>query len=1045
MISISSGCLKDKAGENTGGDITEIVFGESNISISLFNYSCPPFMVRLLLGFLLTISSCILIAQNSAKRWYFGSGAALNFNSGVPVLQSGCAITTSMGCASISDAAGATLFYTDGVNVFNQMNMVMANGSGLSGANAFQSSLIIRKPFSGNLYYVFTVGDLGSGNGLYYSVVDMSLAAGMGSVTSKNVLLQADCRDKLTAARHCNGDDVWIVSAANSSSIACVACAVSATGVAVPVITPTATNIQPVIGLGQMKISPNSRKLGIVSYAAPSSTCGIDVRIFNFDNSTGLVQSAGMANVMYYTYSGSSANCANAVYGCEFSQDSRYLYTSFLNQVNRIDLCALPVISSGLLPNQENNSVYVTTSKRSMQLASDGRIYVAKNGKTSLGAINTPTSVFSASYSSMAVSLNSYTCQWGLPNFPGYLFEQKPPPVFSYSLASGNCLTAFFNPDPICTGTGYSVTAYQWDFGEPSSGAANTSFLSNPTHFYSAPGSYSVTMVRHFQCNGSDTLRQIVNVIAPVISVVNSSFVCSVTSATASVSGAPGTLNYLWSPGSQTTAIGTFTSSGIYTVTATDSGNGFCTVNATTSVLVINLNTSASINAVLCSGGNTGSASVTVSGGSGSYSFLWTGIPSTNSVAVQLSAGPYSVTVLDNLYQCTHSRTLVIPQPAPLQLATGGATLACANQTVSLYSAPAGGVPSYSVTWAGLGNGQNVQVSQSVAGNYSYTCTVTDANNCLLSKTVSLQFMPVPMLSLSNATVCTGSSLTLTANGAATYTWPGGATGNSLVITSPLNGSFVVQGQTGICLGNATGSIQNLPLPSLSVSPVVPICAGQTLTIAAGGNGNFLWLGPSGFTATTALIQVANASLQNSGTYTVRLTDMNACSSSQTVATSILALPPLSAISSATICFGNVVTLSVTGAGTYSWSSGQTGASITLSPQVTTAYTVTGTSLQTGCSASVVSQVLVSACTELSEHSANESVSVFPVPFSEFLNVEVKEEATYCLFSYDGALLSRGYLNVGVTRLDMHLLLPGYYLIEIRSDHIQYYRKMIRQ
>lgn len=1002
-------------------------------------------MVRTFLVYFLIFAAALLCSQNAAKRWYFGNGAALNFNSGMPVLQAGCAITTSMGCSSISDASGNTLFYTDGVNVYNQMNAVMANGGGLPGSNAFQSALIIKQPGTSTLYYVFTVGALGSGNGLYYSVVDMALATGMGSVTIKNVLLHSDCRDKLSAGLHCNGGDVWIVSAAYSSTAAFVACAVSATGVGAPVITPTSTAVMPVLGIGQIKISPNSHKLGVVSYAAPGTSCSIDVRIFNFDNTNGIVLSNNVATVMYYTYGGSSANCANTFYGCEFSQDSRYLYTSYVNQISRIDLCSLPIISNGLLPNIENFNVYDTTSKRSMQLATDGRIYVAKNGKASLGAINTPTSLFTASYSSMAISLNTYTCQWGLPNIPGYLFEQKPLPTFSYSLTSGNCLTAFFNPNPVCASSGYSISSYQWNFGEPSSGAANTSFQSNPVHFYSAPGTYSVTMIRYFLCNGSDTLRQVLNVTAPVIAIVNSPSVCYASSATVQVNAASNAMNYLWSPGSQTTAIANFTSSGIYTVTVTDPGNGYCTVSATTAVQVVSLTSSAIVSSVICAGAATGAASLIVAGGSGSYQYFWSGSAASSSIASQLSGGAYSITVLDNSFLCTHSAVVTVLQPPVLQLSLGGGTATCVNQNINLTSISSGGVPPYTVMWPGIGPGQNVWTSQALSGNYIYTCNVLDANTCVNSKTTSVQFLPTPSLSLGSGTLCSGSNLTLSANGASSYSWSIGSTLNPIILLSPPSGTIGLQGQLGPCISSTVAVIQNFPLPFLSVLPTLPVCVGASLALVANGTGTFVWSGPASFSAGTSSIVISNSALQNSGSYSVSLTDINLCQSTQTLLANVLALPILSISPSTNICSGETTTLTVMGAGTYTWASGQTGNTIVITPFFNTQYSVTGVNLQTGCEASASVQVIVNRCSGISEVNKSLSTQVYPVPAGDFLYVDKMGNALYQIFTSNSLLVATGEMVSGKNIIDLRQLSPGFYLLEINANGILERKKFIKE
>jgi len=74
------------------------------------------------------------------------------------------------------------------------------------------AALILPKQNDCSKYYVFTTGDHITGGYFYYSIVDMCLNGGLGDVTStKNVLINSNSAEKLTAIKHANGKDVWIV------------------------------------------------------------------------------------------------------------------------------------------------------------------------------------------------------------------------------------------------------------------------------------------------------------------------------------------------------------------------------------------------------------------------------------------------------------------------------------------------------------------------------------------------------------------------------------------------------------------------------------------------------------------------------------------------------------------------------------------------------------------------------------------------------------------------------------------------------------------
>ena len=159
-------------------------------------------------------------AQNESNFWYFGSSAALDFSGANPVAVAGSAMSTSEGCASISDkASGQLLFYTDGLTIYNRNNIQMPNGSGLLGdGSSTQSAIIVPNPVSSNLFYVFTVAAQAAG-GLTYSVVDMTLQGGLGDVNgTKNVQLIDTTTEKVTAVMHCNGHDIWVIAHKYSSN-----------------------------------------------------------------------------------------------------------------------------------------------------------------------------------------------------------------------------------------------------------------------------------------------------------------------------------------------------------------------------------------------------------------------------------------------------------------------------------------------------------------------------------------------------------------------------------------------------------------------------------------------------------------------------------------------------------------------------------------------------------------------------------------------------------------------------------------------------------
>ena len=74
------------------------------------------------------------VAQNQASQWYFGMSAGLNFMTNPPQILTNSALgTVNYGCASVADASGNLLFYTNGLQIYTSTHTLMANGSGLIG------------------------------------------------------------------------------------------------------------------------------------------------------------------------------------------------------------------------------------------------------------------------------------------------------------------------------------------------------------------------------------------------------------------------------------------------------------------------------------------------------------------------------------------------------------------------------------------------------------------------------------------------------------------------------------------------------------------------------------------------------------------------------------------------------------------------------------------------------------------------------------------------------------------------------------------------
>ena len=480
------------------------------------------------------------------------------------------------------------------------------------------------------------------------------------------------------------------------------------------------------------------------------------------------------------------------------------------------------------------------------------------------------------------------------------------------------------------------------------------------------PGTYTCTVTDAAGCSSSATSTIGAPVVITATITGNTPVSCSSsTNGTATALGGNGTAayTYSWTPSGGNAATATGLAAGNYVVTVTDAVG--CTASATTTITAPPVIT-ATVNSTpaLCTGTASGTASVIAGGGNGGFTFSWAPSGGSNSSAINLSAGNYTVTVTDAT-GCTKTATTTITNPTPVTSTTSSVASLCGQSTGSATASGSGGTSPYTYLWSPV-VGNAATLLNLAAG--SYTVIVSDANNCTTSATVAVGGSAGPTLS-NNATTnvscfgaATGSASVTGAGGTAplNYQWsPSGGAAASATNLAAGNYVVTVTDASG-CTSTTQIAITQPPvLTTVINSSANIICNGGStgaITIAASGGSptyTYSWT-PAGPNSTT------NSNL-SAGTYTATVTDINGCTA--TVSTAITQPPALTASTSSTsvLCNGGSNgTASTIGSGgtapyTYSWSpSGGTAASATnLSPGN---YTVTVTDAS-GCTTSATSTI----------------------------------------------------------------------------------------
>lgn len=479
-----------------------------------------------------------------------------------------------------------------------------------------------------------------------------------------------------------------------------------------------------------------------------------------------------------------------------------------------------------------------------------------------------------------------------------------------------------------------------------------------PSITVSNSGTYTVSVGGASGCPATSTPVVVTVLPVPAIPTISASgptTFCQGGSVTLTSSSATGNT---WHPGAQNTPAIIATTGGSYTVTVTNA-SGCNATSAPVNVNVLAVPPTPTITPIgninLCAGSSVTLVTNAIA------PFQWSNGQTSGSITVS-QAGTYTVTATDpSGCTATSAPTVVsvLNAPPTPTISASGATTFCQGDSVTLTSSAATGN-----LWS---NGQSTQ-SITVASSGTYSVTVTDANGCSATSSstiVTVNPAPaVPTITPSSATICEGEAVTLTANGATSYSWNTGdntasITANPIGTTTYTVTALSANGCTTTSAPTTVTVNPLPPVPTISTSGSTIFCQGGSVVLtSSAANGN-LW--SNGSTANSITVNT-------SGNFTLTVTDNNGCSAtSATTNVQVNPNPPAPTISASgplSFCFGGNVTLSSSAASGNNWSNGATTQNITVNSSGTYSVFVQDPN---GCT-SVAAQVQV---TEVPQITAN--------------------------------------------------------------------------
>ncbi|WP_226065731.1 T9SS type A sorting domain-containing protein [Kaistella polysaccharea] len=328
---------------------------------------------------------------------------------------------------------------------------------------------------------------------------------------------------------------------------------------------------------------------------------------------------------------------------------------------------------------------------------------------------------------------------------------------------------------------------------------------------------------------------------------------------------------YLWNDVDNSETASVSLGAGSYSVVITDKNGCSITMN----VIITQpdqLTAEISKDPIKCYGG-TSEVTVTASGGTPEYNYLWNDAANSTTASVNLGIGSYSVVITDaNL--CTVTKTVEITeQPTKLEVEISRDPIKCYGEKSTVTVTPSGGTPEYYYLWNDAAKSTTASVS---LGAGTYSVVITDDNGCSITEDVIITQPDLLSAKLhSTEILCNGgnstASVTITGGTAPyTYAWSNDGTGETSVYVAG-SYSVTITDDNG-CTATANGTIIQPDLLTLKLSTPALVCGNGTTNVSVtvqGGTPEYKYLWSDGSTGSSAMLP--------SGKFTVTVTDKNGC------------------------------------------------------------------------------------------------------------------------------------------------------------------------
>ena len=417
---------------------------------------------------------------------------------------------------------------------------------------------------------------------------------------------------------------------------------------------------------------------------------------------------------------------------------------------------------------------------------------------------------------------------------------------------------------------------------------------------------------------------------------------------------------------------------------------------------------------------------------SGLGNYIWSPAASLSSATGSLvSASPvtttnYTITGAAN--GCVGS-TIVTVAAAPLAspVIVSPSNSICIGATALL----AGNGGSYTMQWLPSNlTGSFLILSPTVTSTYSLV--LSNAIGCSKTATATIEVFNYPNFTAtaSQAKICLGESAGITMSGASSYTvMPGNLNGAQVAVMPSASTQYTISGANWICSTTQQVFIDVMPLPQFSVSSSVnQICAGQSASISASGNGNTYTLLPGNLSGNAVVVNPTASQV-----YTMVASNQS-CTANQTVALAVNPLPHVViGTSKMELCVGESAELLAVGASNFTWTNGNTGSQLQASPVTTTTYQVQGLG-NNGCVGTGSLVLKVNECTGIEKFADVGSIRFYPNPGNGQIEIEansVPKTARIEVRNYLGQVVFESSISESI---DITAFAKGVYVVSVLDN-----------